>query len=140
MKLVQELEQLINTKRRRIFVLNTQKHSLMSTVFFSLGNSYKYHCYMETLKIIKLKCPASICYLFVPSLRDSNLLLRIPKVRLDLSKNNFVFNACMLWNYFENIVFSRIIPDANGKMVPGSSKNSDLAIPIMLKIGLEHSF
>ena len=36
----------------------------------------------------------------------------------------------MLWNNFENIVFSRIIPDANGIMVPGSSKNSDLAIPI----------
>ena len=27
-------------------------------------------------------------------------------------------------------VFSRIIPDANGIIVPGSSKNSDLAIPI----------
>ena len=78
---------------------------------------------METLKIMKLKCPVSLCNLLVPSLRDSNF-------RLDLSKNNFVFNACMLWNNFENIVFSRIIPDANGIMVPGSSKNSDLAIPI----------
>ena len=55
MKLVQELEQLINIKRRRIFVLNIQKHSLMSTVFFSLENLYKYHCYMETLKIMKLR-------------------------------------------------------------------------------------
>ena len=85
---------------------------------------------METLKIMKLKYPVSLCNLLVPSLRDSNLSLRIPKVRLDLSKNNFVFNACMLWNNFENIVFSRIIPDANGIMVPGISKNSDLAIPI----------
>ena len=34
MKLVQELEQLIGMKRRRIFVLNTQNHSLMRTVFF----------------------------------------------------------------------------------------------------------
>ena len=85
---------------------------------------------METLKIMKLKCPVSICNLLVPSLRDSNLSLRIPKVRLDLSKNNFVFNACMLWNNFGNIVFSRIIPDANGIMVPGFSKNFDLAIPI----------
>ena len=81
---------------------------------FSLENLYKYHCYMETLKIMKLKCPVSLCNLLVPSLRDSNLSLRIPKVRLDLSKNNFVFNACMLWNNFENIVFSRIIPDAKG--------------------------
>ena len=63
-----------------------------------------------------------------PAFRDSNFSLRIPKVRLDLSKNNFVFNACMLWNNFENIVFSRIIPDANGIMVPGSSKNSNFAI------------
>ena len=36
----------------------------------------------------------------------------------------------MLWNNFEKIVFSKIIPDGNGLMVPGSSKNSDLAIPI----------
>ena len=92
MKLEQELEQLINTKRRRIFVLNTQNHSLMSSEhsIFSLENLYKYHCYLETLKIIKLKCPVSICNLLVPSLRDLNLSLRIPKVRLDLSKNNFV--------------------------------------------------
>ena len=90
MTLVQEQEQLINTKRRRIFVLNTQNHSLMSTVFFLL-KIYKYHSYMETLKIMKLKCPVSICNLLVPSLRDSNLSLRIPKVRLDLSKNNLFF-------------------------------------------------
>ena len=96
---------------------------------------------METRKIIKLKCPVSLCNLLVPSLRDSNLSLRIPKVRLDLSKNNFVFNVCMLWNNFENIVFSRIIPDDNGIMVPGSSKSSDLQSPyLLLKIGLEHSF
>ena len=73
---------------------------------------------METLKIIGSK------------FEGLKFILKDPKVRLDLSKNNFVFNACMLWNNFENIVFSRIIPDANGIMVPGSSKNSDLAIPI----------
>ena len=61
MKLVQELEQLININ----------EHSI-----FSLENLYKYHCYMETLKIMKLKWPVSICKLLVPSLRDSNLSLR----------------------------------------------------------------
>ena len=87
MKLVQELEQLINTKKKAFFF---NEHSI-----FSLENLYKYHCYMETvtwkLKIVKLKCPVSICNLLVPSLRDSNLSLRIPKVILDLSKNNFVY-------------------------------------------------
>ena len=39
---------------------------------FCLEHLYKYHCYMETLKIMKLKCPVSICNLLVPSLRDSN--------------------------------------------------------------------
>ena len=39
-----------------------------------------------------------------------------------MSKNNFVFNACMLWNKFENIVFSKIIPDGNCIMVPDSSE------------------
>ena len=112
------------------FCLEHTKPLFNEHSIFSLENLYKYRCYMETLKIMKLKCPVSLCNLLVPSLRDSNLSLRIPKVRLDLSKNNFVFNACMLWNNFENIVFSRIIPDANGIMVPGSSKNSDLAIPI----------
>ena len=68
----------------------------------------------------------------VPSLRYSNLSLRIPRVGLDLSRNNFVFNACMLWNNFGKIVFSRTIPDGNGIMVLGSSKNSDLAIPILV--------
>ena len=85
---------------------------------------------METLKIMKLKCPVSICSILVPSLRDSSQSLMIPKVRLDLSKNSFVFNASMLWNSFEKIIFSKITPNENGIMVPGSSKNSDLAIPI----------
>ena len=62
--------------------------------------------------------------------RESNLSLKIPKINLDLSKNNFVFNACSLWNELEKIVFSKITPDKNGIMVPGSSKNSDLSIPI----------
>ena len=117
-------------KEKKNFCLEHTKTLFNEHSIFSLENLHKYHCYMETLKIMKLKCPVSLCNLLVPSLRDSNLSLRIPKVRLDLSKNNFVFNACMLWNNFETIVFSRIIPDANGIMVPGSSKNSDLAIPI----------
>ena len=71
-------------EKKIFFVLNTLNHSLMRTVFF-LENLYKYLCYMETLKIMKLKCPVSICNFLVPSLRGSNLSLRIPKVRLDLS-------------------------------------------------------
>ena len=55
---------------------------------------------METLKIMKLKSLVSIYNLLVPILRYSNLSLRIPKVRLALSKNSFVFNAFMLWNNF----------------------------------------
>ena len=118
MKLVQELEQLIGMKRRIIFVLNTQTHSLMRTVFFFLkisllhGNIQNYEIKMSSINMSNL---------LVPSLRGSNLSLRIPKVRLDFSKNNFVFNACMLWNNFEKILFSKIIPDGNGLKVPGSS-------------------
>ena len=57
-------------------------------------------------------------------------ILNDPKVRLDLSKNNFVSNPCMLWNNLEKIIFSKIVPDGYGIMVHGSSKNSDLTIPI----------
>ena len=77
---------------------------------------------------MKLKCPVLICNLLVPSLRDSNLSLKIPKVRLDLRKNNCFL--CLHGISLKKIVFSKIIPDGYGIMVPCSSKNSDLAIPI----------
>ena len=62
--------------------------------------------------LMKFKCPVSLCNLLVPSLRDSNLSLIIPKVRLNMSKNNSVFNACMLWNNFE-----KIVPDGKFKFL-----------------------
>ena len=35
----------------------------------------------------------------------------IPKDRVDMSKNNFVYHACMIKNNFEKIVILNIIPD-----------------------------
>ena len=48
----------------------------------------------------------------------------ILRVRLEKSKNNFVFKASNIWNKLQQYVFSRSESDSNGVIVPGFSTHS----------------
>ena len=101
------------------------EHNLLS-----LKNLYEYHIFMETFKILKHKTPISICNKFNLCPKNNKLLLMIPRVRLDVSQQNFVYQATQIWNERSKIVFNRCDPEISGIVIPGSSENSDLGASV----------
>ena len=81
---------------------------------------------MELLKMMKFRQPISLQELFLPTRRMNSEGMIIPRVRLEKSKNNFVFKASTVWNKLQQYVFS------NGVIVPGFSTHSDLSISICI--------
>ena len=87
---------------------------------------------MEQLKMMKFRQPISLQELFLPTRRMNSEGMIIPRVRLEKSKNNFVFKANTVWNKLQQYVFSRSESDSNGVIVPGFSTHSDLSISICI--------
>ena len=83
------------------------------------------HTIVETFKVIKYHCPYSIYSLFKFNTK-SNLLI-LPKIGLEISKTNYGFKACKLWNSVIKHVFTKIDIDSSDDVIPGSVNN--LVIP-----------
>ena len=96
----------------------------------NLPNLYIYHTFIDLFKILKKHTPISLFTLFDQSQRGTNFLLHLPKVNLNVSKNNFVYNSCMLWNTLISDMFERSVPNDSGIIVRGSTENSDFCAPI----------
>ena len=97
---------------------------------YTLHHLYIYHTFIDTLKIIKFRTPVSIFSLFTSSPSENNFKLLIPKVRLDLAKNNYIFQASCIWNELIPVMLNKCLPNKDGLMVPGSEIDSDLTISI----------
>ena len=54
----------------------------------------------------------------------------LPRINLDISKQNFVFNGSFVWNNLISKLFDKCSPNEKGIMVPGSAECSDLSAPI----------
>ena len=93
----------------------------------SLENLFKFHSFMEVFKIKKLNSPISLNEYFRLGSRSDKLTLILPRVYLDISKQNFIFGSSMIWNEFFSRVLSRCAPQSSGLVIPGSDPNSDLA-------------
>ena len=50
-----------------------------------------------------------------------------PKVKLEVSKQNFVFKATKVWNKLIGYALERNEPANSGLIIPGSARNSDLS-------------
>ena len=82
---------------------------------------------METLKVLKFSTPISVHNLisFLP--KTEKLRLEVPRVKLNITKQNFVFKATQIWNDMSPEIFEKCSPNENGLIVPGSTKDSDLS-------------
>ena len=98
------------------------EHSLLS-----LRNLYLYFTFMEVFKVLKFRTPISIHGLFRFCPRNEKLLLMVPLVKLELTKQNFVFKSTTVWNDLIANIFEKCIPTDRGLVIPGSSTVSDLA-------------
>ena len=82
---------------------------------------YLYHTFMETFKILTSFSPTSIRELlkFVP--RSDKLSLMLPKVKQEVTKQNFVSKATKTWNDHKNKIFNKSDPSNTGIIIPGDS-------------------
>ena len=62
---------------------------------------------------------------FLP--RSEKLILEVPLVRLDVTKQNFAFKSTQVWNDLSAKILEKCNALDNGLIIPGSAENSDLA-------------
>ena len=101
------------------------EHKIMN-----LKNLYTYHTFMELFKVLKFRTPISINELFKFCPKNQKLLLIMPKVRLEVSKQNFVHRATKIWNEIIKYIFVNCPAGNSGIIIPGSIENSDLGAAI----------
>ncbi|NRB82093.1 MAG: hypothetical protein HRU38_26155 [Saccharospirillaceae bacterium] len=92
----------------------------------NLHHLYVYHIF----KILKYRTPISVYENFCHSLRNTNYLMLLPKINLDISKCNFMFRATSIWNRLIGTVLNNSSPNSHGIIIQGSSDCSDLSTPI----------
>ena len=102
-----------------------KKHSIMT-----IQNMYVYHTLLDLFKILKTHIPISLYSLFNQIQRGINFKLHLPRVTLDISKNNCIFESCSLWNSLIGDILERSIAGTNGIIVRGSALNSDWCVPL----------
>ena len=130
-------------KSKRDYHLEHTKPLFNKNKILCLSNLYIYHAFINTFKILKTCVPVSLFDLLSQGCRDANFLLLLPKVSLDISKNNFLFNACKIWNNLIGDMLEKSLPVEDGKfkgiIIQGSVKNSDLCASVsFIKNKLKH--
>jgi hypothetical protein len=76
------------------YILESSKPLFTTYNILTVHNLYKYHCTLETYKILKLRVPISLYSLFVKSRRKETLLISQPQ------STNFLCMSTKLWNVF----------------------------------------
>ena len=102
------------------------EHSLLT-----LHHLYIYHMFCETFKLMKYRIPMPLFKLLNNSPSEINLMLIIPKIKLDLAKINFVFQASCIWNSLNKKVMNQcLLLNKDGVAIPGSTFGSDITTPL----------
>ena len=117
---------------KKNFELEHTKPIFNSEKILSIFHLYIQHTFVETFKIMKERLPMSLYVLFTQSCRETNLLMCPPKFSLEISRQNFVYSSCLIWNGTIGQVLDKCKPYPNDIMVPGSSPNSDLSASISI--------
>ena len=113
---------------------NTEKNFQLEHTkpLFNEMNLLSLHTFIDTFKLLKYRIPMSLCVLLKNSPRNTNMLLLVPLIRLDLAKNNFILQASCIWNGLIQKLMNRSSTNSLGIIIPGSSSNSDLSTSISL--------
>ena len=96
----------------------------------NLYNIYVQQTFVDLFKVVKNHSPISIYNLFSFSVRDSSYRVYLPKVKLNISKNNYVFRSSELWNSLISKVLEKNQADEDGLVIRGSVRNSDFCATI----------
>ena len=114
----------------KTFQLEHTKPLFNEVNLLTLHHLYIYHTFIETFKVLKYRTPISVAKLFTDSPRTTNMLLTVDKVKLEIEKSNFLFQASCTWNELIPKLMNKCNLNSEGIIIPGSSENSDLTTPI----------
>ena len=119
---------------KKIYIREHTKPLFNKHGILTISNLYIYHTFIDTFKILKTFTPISLYNLFSQGCRDASFLLLLPSVTLDISKYNFIFRACTIWNNLIGDMLEKSLQVDKGKfkgiIIPGSSKNSDFCATV----------
>lgn len=115
------------------YVLEHTKPIFNKHKILTVHNLYTLYILAETFKILKYHSPISMHELLRTNRTSFRHQLILPKVKLEISKNNFVFKSSSIWNF----IIPKILqtPDLDpilNIIIPGSCANSDLSCTIGL--------
>ena len=91
----------------------------------NLHNLFVYQSFMGLYKVFKTHTPISIFEIFQQSNRETNFLIKVSDVPLNISKCNFAYKSSILWNTLIRKVLNKSKVSDNGIIITGSSENSD---------------
>ena len=115
---------------KKSYILEHTKPLFNKHNILSLFNLITYHTFLDIFKILKTQLPVSLYSLFNLGQRDTNFLLHLPDVDLDISKRNFVFNSSSVWNKLVGVILEKnvltCLHDDTYVIIVGSAPNSDL--------------
>ena len=115
---------------KKNFCLEHTKPLFNKTSILNVFNLYTYHTILDVYRILKIHKPISLFSLFKLSKRDNSFRVHLPPVKLDISKQNFLFNSCVEWNSLIDKVLEKAPLDKNGVVIRGSVNNSDFCATI----------
>ena len=114
-------------KSEKSYCLEHTKPLFNNYGIMSTENLHVYHTFMETLKILKFYTPISVHKLFKFLPKSHKFRLTVPLVKLETTKQNFVFQATKTWNKLMEKFMTKSIPLKTCIIILGSSTTSDLA-------------
>ena len=129
MKHVRECALIKNKCPQKVTAWNTLNQFSMNLVILNVSNLYIRQTLVSMFKIVKDHSPISVYDMFNFSLRD-NFLITLPSFRLNISQYNFLNRCSSLWNKFTGNVMEKNKPESDGKLIPGSTENSDFFAPV----------
>ena len=80
------------------FNLEHTKSLFVKNNLLTIHNLYIIRSLDELLKIVKFHSPISLFTFFKFTSRDSLFRLHVPRIKLKISKRNYIYNAIKLWN------------------------------------------
>ena len=99
--------------------------------FCLILNLYTLHTLVETFKILKYQAPVSLHKLLNINKVSFHHQITLPKVKLEISRKNFIFKSSFIWNLLIPKIL--LVPELDPILkyiIPGSCTNSDVTCTI----------
>ena len=101
------------------------KHKILN-----FHNLFVYQSFMGLYKVFKTHTPISIFEIFQQSNKETNFLIKVPDVPLNITKCNFACKSSILWKTLISKLFNKSELSDSGIIIKDYSENSDFCASV----------